>query len=243
MSALIWLAYFPGLLKWLTRLVWGRRYRALMSQIVPGSYEYTGNFNRKLPIDEKFESIRGEFQGQSELSFDVVKKIIRLRRGFSRHRNWLFLYGAILNHPQAVFSGLTLRWIVSVLDTFGDMPCPRHYKLAAGTMRGFVLGLRLGYSIAVQSVKDPEVQDEPIHFFHQREIWAGIIHFDYKIGDTYRNYMTRTNRELRSMPAMAEAWRNILIKVARHPALGFALTHNERSRQAFIDATRDPGTR
>lgn len=242
MRALIWLAYFPWLLKLFTRLVWGRKYRALISATVPGDYAYTGNFNRKLPVDQKFEAIRGEFQGGSELCFDVAKKIIRLRRGYARHRNWLFLYGAILNHPREIFSGLTLRWIVSVLDTFGDMPCPRRAKLAASTMRSFVLGIRLGYSVAVQSVSDPEVHDAPLHHMPQKEIWDGVIHFDYRIGDTYRNYIARTGRELSTMPAMAEAWRNILLKIAKHPPLGFALTHNERSRQAFAEATRDPGT-
>lgn len=238
MRILVLLAYFPAILKWVAGLYWGKTYRTLLATDVPGSYSYTGNFNRKLSYDEKYEAIRGEFQGSSELCFEIARRIIQIRRGRNPRKNWLFLYGAILNHHEAIYSGLTLRWIVSVLDTYSDMRCNTRHKLAAGEIRSFVLGLRLGFSMALQSVPDPTVAPEPLHHFPKEEIWSGIIHFDHKIGDTYRNYIQRTADELKSLPSMASAWRVVLLRVASLPPLGYALTNNAKSREVFETITR-----
>lgn len=238
MRVLVFLAYFPAVLKWIAGLYWGKTYRTMLRTTVPGSYTYKGNFNRKLPLDEKYEAIRGEFQGSSELCFEIARRIIQIRRGKSPVQNWLFLYGAVLNHPDAVYSGLTLRWIVSVMDTFSDMPCRKTHKLAAGTIRSFVLGVRLGYSMALQSVPDPTVSPKPLHHFPQKEIWEGIIHFDHKIGDTYRHYIRRTADDMKPIPSMASAWRVVLTRMAALPPIGYALTNNAKSRDVFDTITR-----
>jgi hypothetical protein len=240
MQLRIWQVYAPAAFKIAAGLRWGREYRALKEQTIPGTYAYSGNFNRKIALEEKYDAIREEFSGSSELCFEIIRRIIQIRRDIDVQTNWLYVFGAILNHPDEIFSRLTLRWIISVLDTFSDMPCPRRYKLAAATIRSFVLGIRLGYSMAVQSVSDPVVADEPIHFLPNQEIWDGIIHFNYKTGDTYRNYIQRTTRELAPTPCMASAWRAALVRMSKYPPLNYALTSNKKSRAIFEDITRGP---
>ncbi|MBL0373106.1 hypothetical protein JJB09_13810 [Rhizobium sp. KVB221] len=237
MWLIVRLALFPNLLKAITRILWGKTYRRLGRQKVEGQYRHAANFSHKASVEEKLVDLRSEFAGSNELCLEVLKRIIQIRRNEEAEKNWLFVFGAVLNQPNELFGNLTLRWIVSVLDTFSDMPCSSEYRLAAGQLRSFSLGVRLGLTMGLQSVPDPKTHEEPLHFMNKEEIWDGIIHFNYKWGDTYRTLLLRVARDVESIPAMRVAWSAILKRLVVYPPFDIALRKNKESRRIFEEVT------
>ena len=237
MWLIVRLALFPGLLKFVAKIVWGGTYARLAAKPIEGTYRHAANFNRRIPLDEKLNDLRSEFVGANELCFEIAARVIQIRRGIDTFRNWLFIFGAVLNHPHAVFNGLTLRWIVSILDTFSDMPCAQRYRLAAGELRSFVLGVRLGLTMGLQSVPDVTMNDTPTHFLNKVEIWDGIMHFNYESGDTYRNLIERVARNMEPMPAMREGWKAILKRLVLYPPFDVAFRKNKHNLRAFKKIT------
>jgi hypothetical protein len=128
---------------------------------------------------------------------------------------------------------MTSRWIIAVLDTFSDMPCPRTYRLAAEQIRNFSLGVRLGYSMAIQHAHDPTLAEEPQRLLKAVEIWDGINHFNYAVGDTYLNLIRRTRNSLAGMPDLYEAWKVLLARMTLHPPFRTAFLNAERSAETF----------
>ncbi len=227
------IVFFPRCLKAISKIVWGKRYAELAGQSIDGDYVHAANFNRNLPLDDKYQIIRCEFAQSNELCFEIVKRIIQIRREIGPKSNWLFVFGAILNYPELIFPNLTSRWMISVLDTIADMPCPRSYRLAAAQLRNFMLGVRLGHSMALQYVVDPAIADEPVHFFLNEEMWDGIIHVNYRYGDTYRNLFDRVSNELRAFPSLHEAFKAAIIRMTDYPPLKMAFLNNEKSREQY----------
>jgi hypothetical protein len=177
--------------------------------------------------------LRSEFSGSNELCFELVKRIIQVRRGISEAANWLYIYGAILNCPRKVFPHITVRWTISIIDTLCDQPCPRSHRLAAAQIRNFVLGVRLGQSMALQFVADPSPLETPAHLFVGEEMWDGIIHFNYANGNTYRNLIERVHREIGQIRYLDEAWRSILKRMVQHRFYRTAFLQNDISRQYY----------
>ncbi len=216
-----------------SRLLFSRDYSRLLAERVSGPYRYATDFSRTAPLEEKFQSIRSEFAGAPLLCFEMACRIIRIRRNDRALWNWLYVYGAVLNGGDQIFRSMTSRWIVSVLDTFSDMPSPATYRSAAEQIRNFSLGVRLGYSMALQHVRDPATLDEPQPLQGGFEIWDGVAHFYYLKGDTYSNLLLRSRRAMSAAPELHEAWKTILARMTLMPPFRTAFLTGAHSRTVF----------
>ena len=216
-----------------SRLLFSRDYSRLLAERVSGRYRYAADFSRTSPLEEKFQNILPEFAGAPLLCFEMACRIVRIRRNDRALWNWFYVFGAILNGGDPIFRSMTSRWIVSVLDTFSDMPCPAAYRSAAEPIRNFSLGVRLGYSMALQHALDPTMMDEPQRLLDAFEIWDGVAHFNHAKGDTYSNLLLRSRRSMSAAPELYEAWKTILARMTLLPPLRTAFLTGARSRSVF----------
>lgn len=220
-------------------LAHGREARRAAAERLPGTPEIVNEFGRGMSLDEKFAAVDPELRGATRLAREVVHRVIRIRRGVDVARDWLFVAGAVGAHGDALWPDLSSRWIVSILDTYSDHAPPAR-RLAADAIRNLVLGIRLGESMALQHCADPALADTPQRELFRVELWDNIIHFNYRRGDTYRNLLSRMERNLAAAPELRGAWAVLLTRMASHPPLATALLRNAANAEAFRKATGGP---
>ena len=75
---------------------------------------------RRRHLDDQLELIRSEFGGESQLSYELAKTIVLIRRETDLAENVEHLF-EILNYDiQFLCESLSTRWLVSVCDTIAD---------------------------------------------------------------------------------------------------------------------------
>lgn len=211
---------------------------SLADKEISGTPEWINNFDSHLPIDEKIACLLPEFRGTNQLCVEIARRIILARRGVERYENTLFISAAIYQCPLKVFSSLSTRWTLSIMDTLADY-APQPLATAASLLTNFVLGIRLGFTAAHVNLADPQLYGQSkdsisklnaIRQLRRKEIWNHVIYFNFENGDTYRNYLRRCQRLLRAHTPLYIAYYYILKRLSESPYFDGILTRDEQFR-------------
>ncbi|MEM9387801.1 MAG: hypothetical protein AAGA68_22295 [Pseudomonadota bacterium] len=196
--------------------------RALMAQRLAGHSSPISVTGRERSLDAQLEAIRADFDGASALCLRVAELVVHLRRGvdLDATRGALF---ALTLHPETgdfLARELSLRWLVSVLDSYADHAPLGH---AAGA---------LGLSVLVNAVKLAETErlivGDPAHDESRRAqlaarfptpLFGGVNAFRLESGDMVRNLFERLETVLQDEPFLIAACERVRRELREQPNL------------------------
>jgi hypothetical protein len=138
----------------------------------------------------------------------LVRLIRELRNGRDSERNWLEFRAVVEADPGVLVPQLSIRWLVSICDTYADFAVPPQ-SCHAVLLSTFVTMLRLAETCRFTRPVIDEARWEETRT-RIRPLYDGLTTFAIDRQDTFLNLARRIARQLSGDPLMETFWREIL---------------------------------
>ncbi|MEO0423163.1 MAG: hypothetical protein AAF184_12550 [Pseudomonadota bacterium] len=196
--------------------------RAQMHERLDGQAAQVSATGREGSLEAQLQAIRADFAGASALCLAAAELVVHLRRGVDLEGSRGALF-ALTHHPETadfLARELSLRWLVSVLDSYADH--------APGTEAAGAMAL----SVLVNTIKLAETErlivSDPAHDDTRRAqlaarfptpLFGGVNAFRLESGDMVRNLFARLETVLQDEPFLIAAFARVRRELRTQPNL------------------------
>ncbi len=199
--------------------------RALMEQRLSGTPPSTAQpsvTGRHDDLQAHLTAIAADFAGSPALCRHVAELIVRIRRGVALEIDRTRLL-ALVQHPESadfLARTLSLRWLVSLLDTLADhAPLAQAAgALALSTLVNVVKLAETGRLIMAAPAHDAE-RVAALAAAHPTPLFGGLNAFRLESGDMVRNLFARFDTLLADEPFLYAAFARVREELRRAPNL------------------------
>jgi len=128
----------------------------------------------------------------NENAFNIVKLIVKIRRGIDVHNNTIAFSGLIIKHFTTIIPGLTTRWLVSVTDTMAD------YMEYGGANEALLVSQYINMIKLGQTYINHCGEYSKPSTYPATELWDGVTEYMIDGGDMPRNMYNRINKSIKN---------------------------------------------
>ncbi len=167
---------------------------------------------KKNSLDKHLKYLRKELDSCSDVSFEVVSLIVKIRRELEVASNFERFIYLLQTELEVIVEELNTRWLVSILDTLADhaasplrensliISCFINMTKLGTTYQRLSGGVLLEESVANQKCP-PE------------GIWDGVSEFYVMNGDMVKNLILRIDRAISSNDLTNVIWDKIKVNL------------------------------
>jgi len=146
-----------------------------------------------------------------KIALDLIDIIRNIRRSRDIEANLEALHELIRTRDKDIIAELSVRWLVSICDTFADYGTEIERRNAL-LVSMFINMLRIAEAVGAisgpfQPTRVGEVRSTRIEFFD------GVMMFDIDRQDTYLNLCKRMARLMKDTPFLLAVWNEVLVRI------------------------------